>query len=157
MKVYIRNKLVTLGGSSYVLNEKEEPIFKVNGKIISPTRKKFIYDMNDNLLYIVRNKYWRGFTNSAFIYDGQKNKLCKIKKKFWSGKLIIEGYKDEIIMPHGSGDIMRNGEPMGKVIRDFSLITDRFTLEADEKDIPFCVALVIAKDNIKDEDRKNKI
>lgn len=157
MRVYIRNKLISLRGSSYVLNENEEPIFNVKGKLISPTKKKFIYDMEGNLLYIVRNQYWSGFTNAAFVYDGNKNKLAKIKKKFWSGKLIVEGYKDEITMPHGSGNIMRNGEPMGKVIRDISLITDRFTVEADEKDIPFCVAMVIAKDNIRDKDRKDRI
>ena len=33
MKLYIKNKLISLGGGSEVLNENKEPVFKVKGKM----------------------------------------------------------------------------------------------------------------------------
>ena len=46
MKVYIKNKFMSLGGSSTVVDENKQPIYKVKGKIISITKKKKIKDMS---------------------------------------------------------------------------------------------------------------
>ena len=40
MKFYVKNKFLSWGGSSEVLNENKEPIYKVKGKVFSITRKK---------------------------------------------------------------------------------------------------------------------
>ena len=76
MKLYLQNKLISLGESSYVLDEAGKNFFQVNGKVVSPTRKKFLCDLQGNTLYMIRNKYWHFFTHSAFICDGngQKNR-----------------------------------------------------------------------------------
>lgn len=152
MKVYIKNKLVSLGGSSSVLNENQQPIYKVKGKVFSITKKKFIYDMQDKLLYVVRNKWFKTFLHSALIYDGEKNKIAKVKQKFWSAKYIVEDYSEEIELQ--ANKIIINGEVVGTVSKGLSFIADHYTLEADEKDIEFLIALVIAKDNIRDRERK---
>ena len=44
MKVYIKNKFMSLGGSSTVVDQNKNPLFKVKGKILSITRKKKIKD-----------------------------------------------------------------------------------------------------------------
>lgn len=156
MKLYIKNKLISLKGASEILNENKEPVYKVEGKLISPTKKKTITDMEGNVLYIVRNKYWRFFRRSCLIYDKDKNKIAKIVKKFFSigGKFWVEGYKDEIKIEGGwkkrASDIIRNGEIIGTVRREFDLFKDSFVLDAKEDDIEFLMALVIAIDNIGD-------
>ena len=61
MKFYVKNKFLSWGGSSEVLNENKEPIYKVKGKVFSITHKKYICDMEDNRLFMVRNKYWHFF------------------------------------------------------------------------------------------------
>ena len=76
MKVFIKNKLISLGGASTVTNEQQEVVFNVDGKVISPTRKKFIYDKDDNLLYVVRNRWFNMFAHKVYIYDADKNKLA---------------------------------------------------------------------------------
>lgn len=160
MKLYIKNKLISLGGSSEILNENKQPVYIVKGKVFSPTKKKFIQDLEGNTLYIIRNKYWRMFKHSCFIYDNEKNRIAKITKKFFSigGKFYVEGYKDEIKIEGSwkkrASDIIRNGEIIGTVRREFDLFKDSFVLDAKDDDIEFLTALVIAIDNIRDAERE---
>ena len=162
MKVYIRNKLISLGGSSKVLDENKEPLMNVKGKIFSITKKKFIYDKEGNLLYKVRNKWFKFINHAAFIYDAEGNKIATVKNSYWSlrGKYMVTDYSDEITIEgkffNLTSTIYKNGEVMGTIRRDLSLANDYFTLEADEQDIPFLVALVIALDNISDRKQKEK-
>lgn len=162
MKVYIENKLVSLRGNSSVKDENQKEVFYVKGKLVSPTHKKFVQDMNKNTLYIVRNKWINFFSHSAYIYDENKNKIAKVKHPFFSSKkkYLVQGYKDEIVV---SGDffslqstIIKNGHEIGTMIREFNVMVDSFVLEANEADIPFLIALVIAVDNIHDKATKKK-
>ncbi len=51
MKVYIKNKFWSLSGGSSVLNENQEPVFQVKGKVFSFTRVKWLCDMQGNKIY----------------------------------------------------------------------------------------------------------
>lgn len=158
MKVFIKNKLVSLRGSSTVTDENNQNVFVVKGKLFSPTRKKRICDMEGNKLYKVRNKWFNFFSHKAFIYDSNGHKIACVKHPFFSAKkFLIQGYEDEIII---DGDffslqstIMKNGEVMGTINREFTIVRDSFCLEGAEEDIPFLIALVIAIDNIQDKIR----
>lgn len=162
MKVYIKNKIITLGGSSSVVNENKEPVLYVKGKVFSITHKKFIKDLNKKTLYMVRNKYWKLFKHSAFIYDENKVKIAKIVANWINvnNEYIVEGYKDEIkilgsfLSPQC--EIVRNGEVIGTIRRQINIMADAFELEAEEQDIPFLVAIVIAMDNIVDEKKRQR-
>ncbi len=157
MKVFIQNKFFSLGGSSTVKDENEKDVFRVKGKLFSPTKKKKIYDMNGNLLYVVRNKFFNffhWFTDKAFIIQN-KEKIATVKFGLNNaGSYIVENYKDEI---HTEGkffsthtNILRNGEIMATIDRNKVTFTDYFALDANEEDIPFLIAFIIAIDNIKD-------
>lgn len=154
MKVVIKNKFFSLGGSSTVKNEQGEDVFYVKGKVFSPTNVKWVCDLDGNKLYKVRNKWFNFINQKAFVYEGDTKIAC-VKHPFFSiKKFVVEGYEDEIVI---DGDffslestIMRNGVSVGTICREFTLIKDAFTLEADEKDMPFMIALVIAIDNIVD-------
>lgn len=162
MKVFIKNKLISLAGDSQVVNEQGEAIFKVKGKVVSPTRKKFIYDMQDKLLYVVRNKYWNFFANRVFIYNDKNERVATIKKSKWSFnfKYQIEDCVDSMSIQgkifSGKNFIIRNEEQIGEINREFSLFADSFMLEAQEQDIPFLTALVVAFDNLKDQMDKER-
>lgn len=156
MKVYIKNKF-SLGGSSEVYNENNETVFIIKGKVFSPTKKKLMCDKEGKVLYIIRNRYWNMFANKVFIYDANKEKVATIKKGKWSfnQKYQIEDCVDSMEIQgkffSRTSQIMRNGQQAGVIVRDFTIINDAFTLEAEEKDIPFLTALVVAFDNIKDQ------
>lgn len=156
MKVYIKNQLISVGGGSDVLDENYQPIFNVKGKVVTITKKKKIYDVQGNLVYTVRNKYWSLFSHKVLVYDANGDRVATLKKgKFSIGeKYKILDTEDKMSIEGRifgrTSQIMKNGQPVATVIRDFTVINDAFTLEADEKDIPFFTALVIAFDNIKD-------
>lgn len=159
MNFYIENKLVTLRGSSYVFDEANQKTFEVRGKLFSPTKKKFICDLNGNRLYMVRNKYWHLFRRHIFIYDlqGGKRKYLKLTKKFWRGYIIeceddwaLEGKFLQGI------SILKNGETVGRFARSHNAVTllsskDAYSLEVyAPADAALLVALVIGYDNIFD-------
>lgn len=160
MKVYIKNKIISWGGGSAVLDENKNEIYKVKGKVFSPTRKKRVCDMQGNVLYTVRNKWFNWFVHSAYVYDANKNKIARVKDKFFNIKpeFFVTGYQDEIKVEGSflsfTSSIIRNGEVIGTIRRQAFTILDSFELEAKEEDIPFLIALVIAIDNIVDKMRK---
>lgn len=161
MQVFIKNKLFSLGGSSIVVTPDNRPIYKIKGKVFSPTRKKYVMDMNGNILFTLRNKFFNWFVHRVYIYDAQGNKIATVKDKFFNTnkEYIIEGMRDEIRTEGQffslSTTIYRNNVDIGRINRQITLIADAFSLEANECDIPFLIALVIAIDNIVDKKRSS--
>ncbi len=166
MIIYVKNDLVSLRGSSYAEDENGNRVSEIRGKLFSPTRKKFVCDLNGNVLYVVRNKYWHFWTKKILIYDGQtKEKICKVKEKFFGRKFEIIESEDEYSMQSNGLfkgiTILRNGEPIGKWWSGSNKLTnfirDEYMVETDKpEEIYFLIALMIAKDNIddaKDRDR----
>lgn len=162
MKVFIKNKLISIGGGSEVTNEDNEPIYKVKGKIMTFTKKKKMYDMEGNLLYTIRNKYWNFLSHKVLIIDANGERVATINKgKFSiSAKYQILDTEDEMSIEGKifgrTSQIMRNGKSVATITRDFTLVRDAFTLEAEEKDIAFYTAIVIAFDNMKDKIQNDK-
>ncbi len=162
MKVYIKNKLWSIGNGSSVLNENKEPVFQVKGKALSPTKVKYVCDKDGNKLFKIRNKFINLFVHKAFIYDANKNKIATVKDKFINlqNEYFVLGYKDEIkIQGKFFGrtvQILRNDEVIGRITRQITVIRDAFELDAKEEDLPFLIALVIAIDNITDKKRKRQ-
>lgn len=160
MKVIIKNKFFTLGGSSSVKDENGQDAFFVKGRVLSPTKVKWVCDKDKNKLYKVRNKWFNSFNYRAYVYEGKTN-IAKVKHPLFSGKkFVVEGYKDEILI---DGDffslkstIIRNGKPIGTINRKLTVVNDAFSLEGEEADMPFLIALVIAIDNIYDKISKSK-
>lgn len=156
MRLSIKNKLVSIGGASKVLDEEGNLKYKVKGKVFSITKKKKICDVEGNVLYRVRNKFWHGWFNRyAFIDDAEGNRVAKLKLKWGLGKrFYIEGYQDEISVEGNfwgwNYSINKNGEAVGRLSKRIDLV-DHFMLDIEnEEDAPFLVAVVIGIDNIYD-------
>ena len=156
MELYIRNKWVSLGGSSTVKDVNENDVFNVKGKVFSFTRKKTLTDMNGNVKFLIRNKFWRLFQRKAFVLDANGNQVALVRRKIFSlhdhyyvtsslGNLEIKG---NILQFNYS--ISVDGKEIGHISRKVSL-RDSFVLTLDDNyDAATFVALVIAIDNITD-------
>ena len=164
MELSIRNKWVSLRGSSVVQDLEGNDVLKVQGKFFTFTRKKFVMDLNDNLKYTVRNKFWFLFRRKAMIYDADGNEVARLSRKVFSfhdryfvesklGKLEIMGNIFQF-----NYKITLDGKEIGHIARKISL-RDSYVLTIDDNfDYMLFVAMVIAIDNItdqKDEDRAN--
>jgi uncharacterized protein YxjI len=162
MQVSIRNKWVSLGGSSTVKDMDEKDVLFVKGRIFSFTRKKFVQDLSGNTLFVVRNKFWRLFQRKAFVEKPDKTKVAMVRRKIFSlhdhyyvtsdlGDLQIRGN----ILQYDY-HITLNGQEIGHISRMISL-RDSFVLDLDDKyDLPTFVSLVIAIDLIVDRQRRDQ-
>ena len=160
MELSIRNKWVSLGGSSVIQDMNGNDVLKVKGKVFSFTSKKFVTDLEDNVKFIVRNKFWRLFTYRAFVLNPDETVKATVRRKIFS-------FHDRYFVTSDLGEmeiignifqfnykILLNGKEIGHVARKFSL-RDSFVLTIDDDyDYMFMAALVIAIDNITD--RKDK-
>lgn len=157
MDIIIRNKWISLGGSSYVKDINDNDMYKVKGRIFTFTRKKFLKTMDGKLLYVIRNKFWRLFVRRAYVIDSNNEKVATVRRKIFSlhDRYFIENSKlgNLEIMGNILGydyQITLNGNVIGHVARRISL-RDSFVLSiADNVDYAFYTALVIAIDNITD-------
>lgn len=157
MQLSIRNKWISLRGGSVVQDLSGKDVMKVKGKFFTVTRKKFVCDLQGNVKYIVRNKFWRLFIRRAFVLDANKKILVRIRRKFFSvhdryfidtdlGQMEIMGNIFQF-----NYQIKLNGQEVGHIARKVSL-RDSFVLTIDDRFDPYLmVALVIAIDNITDQ------
>lgn len=157
IRLVVKNKFVSLKGSSTVKDENDEPRFQVDGKFLSLRRKKFVKTLDGTLLYRVQNKFFTFIFHKCYVYDAQDNLVAFVKQRF---KLIGDKFKVE--SPQGDleiqGDVInrnftvvRGGVPIGEIKQHLITLRDGFTITAfDDKDASFLVALVIAIDNIYD-------
>ena len=163
MKVYIKNKIFSFGGGSSVVNENKEPVYNVKGRVFSVTKVKYVCDLEGKRLFKIRNKWFNFFVHKAYIYDENNKEIATVKDKWFNikGEYFVLGYKDEIKIQGKffglTSQILKNGEVVGTIRRQVTIIADSFELEASEEDMPFLVALVIAIDNITDKKLKKFI
>ena len=161
MDLAIRNKWVTLRGSSVVKDLNENDVMKVQGKFFTFTAKKFIQTLDGQTKYTVRNKFWRLFAYRTFIYDENNEQVAHIRRKIFSlhDDFLIDSKFGNIEI---KGNILcfdyhiyLDGKEIGHVARKISL-RDSFVLHLEDGYDPmFYLALVIAIDNITDRRRDN--
>lgn len=159
MRLYIKNHLFGLKGSSSVVDERGISVFQVEGKAMSPTHKKFICDLRGNKLFTVRNKFWRLFRRSALVYGQNGEKIGKMKERLFVGLEFIDDYGIEVKGKLFQGiQVLRNGQLIGWFCRKYNsallLERDTYTLDVyNSCDAALLVAIVIAYDNICDDRR----
>ena len=158
MKIIVKNKFISWGGSSKVEDAAGNPLYRVKGRMFSWTRKKRLVDLNGNLLYKIRNKWTTWLLHSAFICDANGKKLCRVRQNLSFKRLYaVEDSADNILLdgvPYSGMTVTRNGEYIGTITRKVWTLRDYFVLDVpDGQDPTFMIALTIAIDNIHDKSR----
>ncbi len=159
MDLIVRNKWFSFKGSSVVKDMDENDVLQIEGRFWSFTSKKFIKTLDGEVKYMVRNKFWRLFTYKAFIYDANDNRVATVRRKIFSFhdryKVTFEDPSRGEVEIKGNifqynYDIAINGKVIGHISRKISL-RDSFVLHVEDgEDYLFCLALLIAIDNITD-------
>lgn len=162
MQLYFKNKLMTIGGSSTVVDQDQNIVYKVKGRILSPTKYKKIYDQDGKLLFIVKNKLVRFFNTTVFIMDAKKNKLATVTQKYFSvGKYEVKDSEDEIeiqkdgVLFHYT--VFFNGNKFAEFKRGkFLALTDNILVDVeDPSQAGLAVAFAVCFDNVKDRRAKD--
>jgi len=161
MKLYYRNKLIAFGDDSKVCDENGELVYKIDGKMLSPTKKKKIYDKDKNLQFVVRNKFWQGgWTKYALMYDAEKNLIATLSSKdYGREEFKIQGYKDELIVSRKAFTlefkVLKGEEVVATVTRDLVAFKDAFVIDGPEEEMPFLVALVATMEGLIDKKKQD--
>lgn len=162
MILYIKNKLVTLRGSSTVKDESGEEAYKVKGRLVSVDCRKDITSLSGEVLFVVKNKVMDFFsTSSTFLCDASGNKLLTIAGyKDFAGSLQIRDCDKDLRI---EGDfrgwdyrIYQDNAKIAFVHKNFNILRDSYALEiVDEAQDPaFLVGLCVAIDNVRDKMKK---
>lgn len=165
MRLYIKNKLVTLGGSSVVVDEQGRTVYEIEGKVFSPMRKKVVWmpAVGGRIgSYLVRNKFWHFIQKSSLVYHVGGEKIGQMKDKFFGNCEFVGkyGYKAEGNILKGV-KVYKYGGLIGSFSREYNsallFARDTYALDVYDKNYAsLLVALVIAYDNIWD-DKKDII
>ncbi|MDE7264198.1 MAG: LURP-one-related family protein [Anaeroplasmataceae bacterium] len=157
MKLYIKDKILSIRRNMSVLDENGKAYLYVKGKAFSPTHKRRVTDLNGNTLFYIRRKFFH-FLPKAFIYDANHERIAKITRKFGlRHNFVVEGYhkalsvEGDIIAWHFS--ILEEGKLIGSISKRLVSLfgKDAFELEVDnQEDAAFLVAFIAAIDNIYD-------
>lgn len=158
MILHIKNKLISLGGGSVVKDDMGREMFRVKGKVFSPTKKKYICDMDGNRLFTVRNKFWHFIKNKALIYNADGERVAKVRDRWFSFSMEITDCEDDLDMQSNGlfrgRSIFKNGKELATWHYEVDLLRDAYRLEVfDESEAAFLVAMVIAVDKILDQNR----
>lgn len=157
LTLVVKNKFVSLRGSSMVKDKDGNDRFRVVGKVVSIGRKKRVETMDGKLLYTVRNKIFTFIFHKCYITDenGKQVAFVKQRLKLFGDRFVVEGADGDL---HIEGDlinrnytVVRNGVAIGEIKQHLVTLRDGFTITAyQDADAAFLVALVIAIDNIYD-------
>ena len=163
MDLLIRNKWISLRGSSVVKDLNEQDVYRVQGKFWTFTAKKFIQTLDKETKYVVRNKFWRLFAYKAFVFDEKGERVAFLRRKIFSfhDRFFIDSKFGQLEIKGNifcfDYHVFLDGKEIGHVGRRISL-RDSFVLHIEEGtgiDPMFFLALVIAIDNITDRRRQN--
>ncbi|NLU32514.1 MAG: hypothetical protein GXX04_07830 [Clostridiaceae bacterium] len=152
MKLYIKQKVFSLGDRYYVFDENQRPVFTVQGQIFTIGAKIHIYDITGQELYYIERRLFR-LLPEYHIFCGDNH--CAIVKKEFSlfrPRLAIQSqYGDYTIEGSLFGMdfvIYNEGIPVGEVHKKWFAFGDSYELDViDPNNAAFFSALVIAIDN----------
>lgn len=167
MKITVKNRLTPARGSR-VVDDKGKNLLKVKGVWLSPFKTKKICDMDGNLLFKVKNKFWAFWRKKCYIFNPEKEKIGTLSQNSLSFK--VNSFQTE--------DFEKDVQVNGKIFRAIDVIVDGvkvadisrsatwasvffrsidvYTLTTEDmENLPFYVAIVIAIDNIRDTKEKN--
>ena len=158
MKLFVKEKLLSMHNRYYIYNENEELTYEIESKVISIGDKTTIYDKEHNVIAYIEQEIFH-FTPHYNVYIEGKYKY-QIKKKFHFFKNDYElsnMYKVEGSTFSLNFTITNNyGKTIALVNRKFLSIGDKYQIEIiEENDIYTILTIIVAITNDVDRSQSN--
>lgn len=152
IKLYIRQKVFSIGDRYNIVNENGQPVFSVESEIFTFGAKIHLYDVTGQELYFIQQKLFK-FLPEYNIYTGDSH-CATIKKEF-------SFLKPRLNITSQFGDftfdgnlfamdfvILNNGNLVGELHKKWLSWGDCYELIVnDDNDAPFLCAISIAIDH----------
>ena len=161
MKLYVKNKFFSIGGGSSATDENGKDVFIIKGRPFSPTKVKKIYDLNNNLLYKVRNKFWNNPFSfkgpKILVFNGAGEEVAILRKpKVFTANFEIESTLGNFSVEGqgfltGQFIVKQNNEEIAVIEKLINLAVDSFELIVhNEQYASLMLAFLICMDNFYD-------
>lgn len=152
VKLYIKQKLFSLGDKYQVFNEFGQPYFEVQGEIFTFGAKIHLLDLQGNELFYIQQRLLQ-FLPRYEIYAA--NTLCAVVQKkfsFLRSRMAIESAYGNFELEGSFWEhdytIYCNGNLLGSVQKEWMTWADTYCLTIpNNKDAAFFAALVITMDH----------
>ena len=150
MKLFVKEKLLSMHNRYYIYNENEELSYEIESKAISIGDKTTIYDKNHNVIAYIEQEIFHFMPHYNVYIEGEYK--YQIKKKFQLFKNDYELsnlYKvDGSIFSLNFTIINNYGKEIALVNRKFLSIGDKYQIEIlDENDIYTILTIIVAITN----------
>ncbi|WP_162890907.1 LURP-one-related/scramblase family protein [Suicoccus acidiformans] len=160
MKLYMKERIVSLTDNFDIKDGRNKPVYRVKGKMFSIGRKFKIYDAQSNEeLAQVSEKIVSLLPQMTVKVHGKT--VTKIKKKL---TLFKDRYKLTDIGWYIEGDIMdyrysiynEDKQRVAKIRKKLVSLSDSFVIDIEDKSIDpiYVVAVVLAIDMVRDKERE---
>lgn len=158
MKLYVKEKLLSLHNKYFIYNENGEIEFKIESKIISIGDKTTIYDKNDNIVAYIEQEILHLMPHYNVHIGGEFK--YQIKKKFQFLKNdydLSNAYKvDGSVFSLNFAIYNNYGQQVALVNRKFISIGDKYQIDIyDEKDLYTILTIIVAITNDIDRNQKS--
>ncbi len=152
MKLFIKQKVFSLGDKYTIFNESEHPVFTVESEVFTLGAKIHLFDALGNELYYIEKKLFRFLPEYELYSGGVLVAVVKKEFTFFKPKLYITSPSFSYTL---EGDIfsmdfsIHDGQrTVGEISKRWLSFGDSYELYVyDDKDAALFSALVIAIDN----------
>lgn len=149
MKFIMQQSLNIAKDTYTVIDEAGNLVSRVNSKLISIHRKRFITDAAGNIIYIIKGKII-DILPTYFILDAAEREVGKVKKKFSPRahfKMTLGGKNFNIkgTVFHRSYVIYEDGNEIGRIRKDgFRMFKDKYEIDVANRNHVYVMILLTA-------------
>lgn len=160
MKLYIKQKVFSIGDKYDIYDEAQNPVYKASGEVFTIGSKVHLYNMYNEEVMFIKQKLM-SFMPTFEIYTGEKLFAVLMKKfTFFNKKIEVSSTYGEFMIDGNFWDheyaITCNGLLFGKVRKEWLTWGDVYELDINtEEHSEFFVALVLAIDTILAQESRN--
>ena len=152
MKLYIKQKVFSIGDKYMIYDASENPIFTVESELFTMTPQIHLYNMKQEELFYIKRKLSLALARYEIYQQGTL--VAEVVQKFtlFRNQLNIHSAFGEFTL-NGDAfahnfDILLDGKPYGSVRKQWLSWGDSYELEVNNLEfVPYFCSLVIAIDN----------
>lgn len=152
MKLYIKQKVFTIGDNFEVFDEYQNTVFKVSGQLFSFLSKFHLKDTSGNEIFSIEKRI--SFGPQYEIKNGGRT-VALIKKQiaFFNANFDIHAFTGDTFVVDGNVfgwdfTITKNGLPYAKLSKQLLSWGDSYEIDVyDDAELAFATAIVVAIDN----------
>lgn len=153
MKLYIKQKIFTIGDKFDIYDEWQHPVYNVEAQLLSFPRKLHLYDNSGLEVFLVQRQFTWFLAKYEIYSAGMQVATIEQQFSFPSKEFSITAATGDQFTIEGdmfgwTFSIMKNGLPYASLSKRLMAWGDSYEINVfDDRELAFAAAIVIALDN----------